>query len=222
MGGVVPAYRARLIGWSLFVGLFAVLAYVSHFSGERPPKDVAYRWDSSILGLVEYAIVFSVVLLLTIGLTRRSFLAFRRPTSWPRAIGISALVIFAVLVVGAAVAPFGNPEKEQGLIPERWDSDKIAQFVAFAAVVTVVAPIVEELMFRGVGYGLLERFGRNAAVIGVGLAFALIHGLVAGFPVIATFGIGLAYLRARTDSIYPCILLHASFNAAGLAIGITS
>ena len=37
---------------------------------------------------------------------------------------------------------------------------------------------------------------------------------------IATFGIGLAYLRSRTDSIYPCILLHASFNAAGLAIGV--
>jgi membrane protease YdiL (CAAX protease family) len=222
VGGVVPAYWTRVTGWSLFVGLFATLAYVSHFSGERPPKDVAYRWDSSILGLVEYAVVLGVVMLLTIGLTRRRSLALRRPTSWWRAVGISALVIFAVFVVGAAVAPFGNPEKEQGLVPERWDPDKLAQFVAFAAVVTVLAPIVEELMFRGVGYGLLERFGRNAAVIGVGLAFALIHGLVAGFPVIATFGIGLAYLRARTDSIYPCILLHASFNAAGLAIGITS
>jgi membrane protease YdiL (CAAX protease family) len=214
--------KARLIGWSLFVGLFATLAYAAHFSGERPAKDVAYRWDSSILGLVEYAIVFGVVLLLTLGLGRRQFLAFRRPDSWWRAAGISALVIVAVFVVGAAVAPFGDPEKEQGLIPERWDPDRIAQFVAFAAVVTVVAPIVEELMFRGVGYGLLERFGRNAAVIVVGIAFGLIHGLVAGFPVIATFGIGLAYLRARTDSIYPCILLHASFNAAGLALGITS
>lgn len=214
--------KARLIGWSLFVGFFATLAYIGHFSGGRPPKDVAYRWDSSILGLVQYAIVFGVVLVLTIGLDRRRFLAFRRPTSWWRAAGISALVILAVFVVGAAVAPFGNPEKEQGLIPERWDSDRIAQFAAFAAVVTVVAPIVEELMFRGVGYELLERFGRNTAVILVGIAFALTHGLVAGFPVIATFGIGLAYLRARTDSIYPCILLHASFNAAGLALGVAS
>ena len=127
-------------------------------------------------------------------------------------------MLVAVLAVGAAVAAFGgDAEKEQGLIPESFDSHKIAQFAAFTAIVTVVAPIVEELMFRGVGYGLLERFGRTTAVILVGLAFALIHGLVAGFPVIATFGIGLAYLRSRTDSIYPCILLHASFNAAGLA-----
>jgi membrane protease YdiL (CAAX protease family) len=57
-------------------------------------------------------------------------------------------------------------------------------------------------------------------VLVVGLAFSLTHCLVAGFPVITTFGIGLAYLRSRTESIYPCILLHACFNAAGLAIGI--
>jgi membrane protease YdiL (CAAX protease family) len=214
--------RARLIGWCLFVAFFATLGYVSLVSGERPEEDVAYRWESSILGLAAYGIFLGVVLLLTLGLDRRQFLALRRPTSWARAAGISALVIVAVLIAGAAVSPFGNPEQEQGLIPERWDPDRVAQFVAFAVVVIVVAPIVEELMFRGVGYGLLERFGRAAAIVLVGIAFGLMHGLVAGFPVIATFGIGLAYLRARTGSIYPCILLHASFNAAGLAIGIGS
>jgi len=214
--------KTRLIGWSAFVCFFSTLAYASHFSGEKPPKDVAYRWESGILGLIQYAFIFGVIWLLTLGLDRRRFLALRRPTSWWRATGIAALVLVAVLAVGAAVAPFGDPEREQGLIPENWDSHKIPQFAAFAAIVTVVAPIVEELMFRGVGYGLLERFGRPAAVILVGIAFALTHGLVAGFPVIATFGIGLAYLRSRTDSIYPCILLHASFNAAGLAIGVAS
>ena len=214
--------KARLIGWSAFVCFFATLAYASHFSGEKPPEDVAYRWESSILGVIQYGFVFGVIWLLTLGLDRRRFLALRRPISWWRATGIAALVIVAVLAVGAAVAPFGDPEREQGLIPETWDTNRIPQFAAFAAVVTVVAPVVEELMFRGVGYGLLERFGRPAAVILVGIAFALTHGLVAGFPVIATFGIGLAYLRSRTDSIYPCILLHASFNAAGLAIGVAS
>ena len=213
--------NARLIGWSTFVGFFAIVAYAAQFSGDKPPKDVAYRWDTSILGLIQYAFIFGVVILLTLGLERRSFLALRRPTSWWLSVRISAVVLVAVLVIGAAVAPFGDPEKEQGLIPESWNSHKAAQFAAFAVIVSVVAPIVEELMFRGVGYGLLVPFGQNAAVILVGIAFALIHGLVAGFPVIATFGIGLAYLRSRTDSIYPCILLHACFNAAGLAYGIT-
>ena len=59
-------------------------------------------------------------------------------------------------------------------------------------------------------------------MIVVGLAFALIHGLVEGFPIIATFGIGLTYLRAKTGSIYPCILLHAAFNGAALALGVAT
>ena len=93
---------------------------------------------------------------------------------------------------------------------------------AFCVVVVVIAPIVEELLFRGVGYGLLARFGEYTAIVLVGLSFALVHGLIAGFAVIAVFGAGLAYLRAKTDSIYPGMLLHASFNAFGLAIGIAT
>jgi len=200
-----------------------IISYASQFSGEDvSPNDVAYRWESSIAGALQYAILLGIVLLLTWGLDRREFLALRGPTSWWRALGISLLVIVAVLIVSAVAAHFGNAEEEQGLIPDRFDSSRAAQFAAYAAVVVVLAPIVEELMFRGAGYGLLEPFGRTRAIVLVGIAFALVHGLVIGFAVIASFGIGLAYLRARTASIYPCILLHASFNAFGLAIGIAT
>ena len=155
-------------------------------------------------------------------LDRRSFLALRPPKSWWRAAGISAIVIFVVFVVTAVVAQFGNADEEQGLIPESFDSSRAPQFAAYAAVVVLLAPVVEELMFRGVGYALLEPFGQTAAILLTGLAFALVHGLVIGFPVIASFAVGLAYLRARTTSICPCIVLHASFNAFGLTIGILS
>jgi uncharacterized protein len=214
--------RWRLVGWSALVVFMSTIAYASQLSSGPPPKDVAYQWSSSILGAIQYALVLGVVFLLTMGLDRRSFLAFRRPLSWRRAAGISAVVLIAVFVVSGVVAQFSNPEREQGLIPEKWDSSKLAPFIAFAAIVVVLAPIVEELLFRGVGYALLERFGRVAAILLVGIAFALVHGLVAGFPVIAVFGTGLAYLRARMESIYPCMLLHASFNAFGLAVGIAS
>lgn len=212
----------RIAGWSLFVVFVSILQYASRFTSGEPPKDFAYQWISSIGGLVEYGIVLGLALLITRGLDRRRVLGLRRPSSWWRALGISVLVVIALLVASALVAPFGNPGREQGLVPSGWDSHRIAQFAAFASVVTLVGPIVEELMFRGVGYGLLEPFGRTRAIVVVGLAFALIHGLVAGFPVIATFGIGITYLRSRTDSIYPCMVLHASYNALGLALGIAT
>jgi membrane protease YdiL (CAAX protease family) len=214
--------RRRLLGWTVVVTFMSLVAYGARISGDRPPEDVAFRWESSIAAAIQYGILLGIVLALTWGLDRRSFLALRPPRSWWRAAGISGLVILVVFVVAGVVAQFGNADEEQGLIPESFDSSRAAQFAAYAAVVVLVAPIVEELMFRGVGYGLLEPFGRTQAILVTGIAFALVHGLVIGFAVIATFAIGLAFLRARTASIYPCILLHASFNAFGLAVGIAS
>jgi membrane protease YdiL (CAAX protease family) len=212
----------RLAGWSALVLFMTALAYAAQLSSGPPEKDVAYKWSSSVLGAIQYALMFGVVMLLTRGLDRRSFLAFRRPPSWPRAAGIGAVVIVTVLVVSGVVAQFGNPEREQGLIPQHWDSSRIAPFAAFCVIVVVVAPLVEELLFRGAGYALLEPFGQYPAIILIGLSFALVHGLIAGFAVIFVFGAGLAYLRAKTGSIYPGMLLHASFNAFGLAIGIAT
>jgi membrane protease YdiL (CAAX protease family) len=212
----------RLGGWCALIVLMTTVAYASRFTGGPTQNDVAYKWSTSIGGLIQYAVILGILWLITIGLDRRSFWAFRRPTSWGRAVGIAFGVLFAVFVVGGIVDQFANPEREQGLIPQHWDSSKIAPFTAFAILVVVVAPIVEELQFRGTGYGLLVRFGQTAAILLVGIAFGLVHGLVAGFPVIAVFGIGLAFLRSRTDSLYPCILLHASFNAFGLIVGIAS
>jgi len=212
----------RLIGWCTLVGFMAAIAYAAQLSSGPPEKDVAYKWSSSILGAVQYALMLGIILLLTRGLDRQNFLALRRPPSWRRAAGIGAVVILVVFVVSAIVAQFANAEREQGLIPEHWDPSRAAPFAAFCVVVVVIAPIVEELLFRGVGYGLLEQFGQYPAIVLVGLSFALVHGLIAGFAVIAVFGAGLAYLRAKTGSIYPGMLLHASFNAFGLAIGIAT
>jgi len=200
----------------------ATVAYAGQFTSGPPAKDIAYKWSTSILGLTQYAVILGLLYLLTLGLDRRSFLALRRPASWWRALGIAVLILFAVGLVSGLVDQVGNPEREQGLIPEHWDSSKIAPFTAFVLVVVVVGPIVEELQFRGVGYGLLERFGRVPAVLLVGLAFGLVHGLVVGFLVVAVFGTGLAFLRSRTDSIYPCILLHATFNALALTVALAS
>jgi membrane protease YdiL (CAAX protease family) len=211
--------NGRLVVWLLIVLILAALAYAP---APPPSNDIAYRWESSVLTFVQEGVFVGIVFLLSRGLDRRSLLGLRRPKSWWRATGIAVLVFVATFVVSAIVASFGNPREEQGLIPEHFDSHRALQFAAFAVAVTTLAPIGEEFLFRGLGYGLLEPFGRRVAVVGVGLAFASIHGLVAGFPIIATFGIGLAYLRARTGSIYPCILLHAAFNALSLAIGVAA
>ena len=220
MGRVDHRVSGALIGWLSFVAIFSALNYTARFSGPSPPKDVAYRWESSIGALIQFAVVLAIVLLIARSRNKREFFALRRPTSWGLAAAISLVVVVVILLIAQALSPFADPEAEQGLIPTYWDPDRIAQFAAFAFAVTIVGPIVEELMFRGAGFSLLEPFGQWTAVIGSGVAFGLVHGLLEGLPIITAFGLGLAYLRSRTQSLYPCVLLHATFNAAGLALGL--
>lgn len=222
MGRVDLRVSNALVGWLAFIAIFSALNYTARFSGPSPPKDVAYRWESSIGALIQFGVVLAIVLLIARGRSKREFFALRRPTSWGLAAAISLVVVVAIVLIAQALAPFADPEGEQGLIPTYWDPDRIAQFAAFAFAVTIVGPIVEELMFRGAGFSLLEPFGQWTAVIGSGVAFGLVHGLLEGLPIITAFGLGLAYLRSRTQSLYPCVLLHATFNAAGLALGLTT
>jgi membrane protease YdiL (CAAX protease family) len=222
MGLVDRRVSNALVGWLAFVAIFSALNYTARFSGPSPPEDVAYRWESSIGALIQFGVVLAIVLLIARGRNRGDFLALRPPASWGLAAAISLVVVVAIVLIAQTLSPFADPEGEQGLIPTYWDRDRIAQFAAFAFAVTIVGPIVEELMFRGAGFRLLEPFGRWTAIIGSGVAFGLVHGLLEGLPIIIAFGLGLAYLRSRTQSLYPGVLLHAGFNAAGLALGLTT
>ena len=81
----------------------------------------------------------------------------------------------------------------------------------------VVAPVVEELFFRGFVYaGLAERYSwRKAAVISSAL-FALIHLQITAMVPIFILGYIFAYLYRRSGSIWPAVLMHVSTNALGL------
>ncbi len=210
----------RLVAWLTFVGAYVALAYASRASGGDPPEDALYQYSTAWSGAIWYGITLLVVLWITRG-RHRELLALRAPRSWSGAAGWSIAVIVAVFIVEAVLEPFLNAGEEQGLTPDAWDPDRAGAYAANAVVIAVIAPIVEELMFRGAGYSLLARFGQVVAIVAVGILFGLVHGLIAGLVVLSVFGIGLAWLRAKTDSVYPCIAVHALFNAVALIVAVT-
>jgi membrane protease YdiL (CAAX protease family) len=53
------------------------------------------------------------------------------------------------------------------------------------------------------------------------VAFGLAHGLLVALPVLTVFGAILGWLRVRTESVVPCIVLHAIFNGAALLAAVT-
>jgi membrane protease YdiL (CAAX protease family) len=126
-----------------------------------------------------------------------------------------------MFVLTLLLTPILEPGREQGVTPDTWQPKHLAAYLVNGIVIAMVAPVVEELTFRGLGYSLLTRYGRWTAIIGTGLAFALAHGLVNAFPILAAFGIGLAYLRSRVDSVYPGMIVHGLFNAIALTVAVS-
>ena len=89
-----------------------------------------------------------------------------------------------------------------------------------AAFGMTLAPLLEELFFRGLLYPLLRRsFGLIAGVILTAAAFAAIHGAQLGYawaPVLSIFVVGLAFtlVRVRTNSVAASFLMHCGYNFA--------
>lgn len=214
--------RGRIVAWGGLVAGMAVLAYGASLSSEGdPPADVLFRWSTALSALVLYAIVLAIVLAIVRGLDA-SLLGLRPPRSWPRAMGLAAAGFVAILVLSAVLTAAGlDAGEEQGLVPDEWEPGRAAPFAANFVVIAVVAPIVEELLFRGLGFAVVRQLaGAGAAIVVTSLAFGLAHGLVVALPVLAVFGAVLATVRHRTGSVYPPMILHGVFNGAALTAGV--
>lgn len=207
----------RLVAWLAFIAVFSAAAYASNFLVEdRASGEPLYEAKFFVAGIVNFALMVGIALVISIGLPKRDVFALRRPRSWGAAIGIAIGVLIGVFIVGAVLGQFLDPGREQGLLPESWPPPDYAVYALNASAIVVGAPVAEELMFRGLGYTLLARFGPWVAIVGSALAWALAHGLLQAFPIIFALGLGLGYLRSVTGSIVPGMLVHATFNGIAL------
>jgi membrane protease YdiL (CAAX protease family) len=171
--------------------------------------------------------MLGILLLIARGLPRREAFGLRRPESWSRAVGLTVLCLFTIYVAQYAydriLSAFGdwNPTEEQGLVPDGWDSSRAGAFVAFFIVVTFVGPAVEELTYRGLGFSLLMPYGYAVAILVTAILFGAVHGLLIILLPLVVFGLVIGWLRMRTDSIYPPMLLHSVYNGAALIVSVT-
>ena len=199
---------------------FATLSYSLRFSEGKPPRDLLYKWSTVEGNLIQFAIIGAIVYGIAGLGDRRRLFALRRPVSWPAAVRIGIGIGIGMILLTRLLGPILEPGKEQGVTPDTWQPKHAAAYIVNGLVISVVAPVVEELTFRGLGYSLLVRYGRWTAIVLVGLAFGLAHGLVEAFPFLAAFGAGLAYLRSRVDSVYPGMIVHGLFNPLALTVAV--
>lgn len=149
------------------------------------------------------------------GLARR--IGFQWPKDLSPALStlLCCLIAFVLLGIGVAITHFWGGEKTQ--LDMMVESSMTARFAtALAAFAT--APLVEEVIYRGVVYSALERAtGMAIAVIVVSLLFAGVH--VAQYQnnigvilVITLLSVTLTLARAYTGSVIPPFIIHLVFN----------
>jgi membrane protease YdiL (CAAX protease family) len=127
--------------------------------------------------------------------------------------------LVAIWAASAALSPFLDASEEQGLVPDEWDSSRIGAFAAFFVVVAVVAPVVEELTYRGLGFTLLAPYGAWVAILVTGVLFGAAHGWCRpGCSVDLRSRGRLA--AGETSSVYPPMLLHGVFNGTALIVSV--
>jgi len=150
--------------------------------------------------------------------TRFRKFSFRETLGWNG--GSLAWWYYPALLIGFFAVGWliGNyfPDQENDLSRILKSSRTAVYLVAFLA--TFTAPIVEEVIYRGVLYSALQRtFGMSFAVVLVTFLFALVH-VPQYWPSYSTIflltllSLTLTLIRARTGNLLPCIIFHFIFN----------
>jgi membrane protease YdiL (CAAX protease family) len=224
---MLPAALGTGLGlWLVGSAIVAVIAHAGGSSVTHPTPAVSLGLDFVFdLAFVLAALYFGLV-------SARGRLAdfgYRR-VSPPVAVSAflsAALGYYALTLVYASVFALHGQDK----LPSELGASKSTAALAGAAVfVCVIAPIAEELFFRGFIFGSLRRIrltvgGRDlgtwVAALLTGVLFGLVHAGSASSQYLVPLGLlgfVLCLVRWRTRSLYPCMALHSVNNA--LALGV--
>ncbi len=139
------------------------------------------------------------------------------------AVGLIVLLLPVIMIVTVIAYQILDGRVEQQELVTKFREaaktgkrDVIWQVTLMAA---LIAPVIEELLFRGYFYPVLKRIaGPLPAAITISLFFGAIHCNAAGFPVLTVLALALTLAYEWSGSILVPIFMHAWFNSIMLAV----
>ena len=97
-------------------------------------------------------------------------------------------------------------------------SDEVVPLFLLLITTVVLAPVFEELVFRGILLPVLvSKVGKINGVLLSALIFALAHLSVGELPPLFVLGIGLGLMRLSSGRLFPCALMHSLWNGVTFA-----
>ena len=213
--GKSVCYVALFLGMQVLVMLPLIISAVTGMvSG-----DLSWAYDILNADAMAYSLIsglLTIAIVLAFYLIRRKKLSealMLRPVPAPTLLTAASLAPALYFLVTGALS----------LLPEAWlesyveasagiDTGSLIGVIAVA----VVAPIVEEFIFRGLVLNRLSRVMPGwLAVVLSAAAFGACHGHPVWFAYAFVLGAVFGFIDLRAGSIWPSILGHVAFNAIG-------
>jgi membrane protease YdiL (CAAX protease family) len=213
----------------LFLGIFATLCLgivfagsIEHWGGTLPAGERRF------IQMVIMSLAFQGAAMVWV-----IFFLRERNVSWAAAFGfdqnarraLSLGVVAALLVVpvawflqhlsGQIMNLLRLTPVVQTSVQHLQTSLSLPHQIYFALMALVIAPVVEEVLFRGIIYPTVKQAGfPRLALWGTSVIFGVIHGNVLSFLPLVFLAVVFTWLYEKTNNLLAPILTHAFFNAA--------
>lgn len=156
--------------------------------------------------------------------------ALRWSARWSDLVGVPigfGIQVVLALLLATLIETFGLELPGQEVLDTAAGATTAGQWVLVVLGAVVLAPVAEEILFRGVMVRALENRGRRYAVYTSAFLFSAAHALDPGalllLPSLFIVGVVLGYELLRTGRLGRAIAIHAGFNllpVIGLIAGV--
>jgi membrane protease YdiL (CAAX protease family) len=206
---------------------FIVGAGAFIFFGVAPSELRDSTAASATVIIITQALLSGAMLLFLYVMVRgRSAAPFWQTLGWRSfrnmASGASVVLryVFGGFALAVAAGWLGNFVGRESGIPMEKLFGSARSVLMLMALGILVAPLVEETIFRGCVFPVIARkFGVNPGIIATGALFGLAHAQQLGFawgPIVLIVGVGivLTYVRARAGTVAASYFVHLGYNGA--------
>lgn len=219
----------EMIGWALvasqlamfFLSLFLSLVASQILYIFSP---ISKTWDLIEGYIVMFSAVGGAIPMILVGVKNNSIINMieKREKAWPVQIALMFFVIMGLqMLTNIAMTPIVTfLESSTGV--SFYEANEVATSYSSSGSMMlytiIIAPLCEEVLYRGVLLRSLEKYGKWFSIIISALVFGLMHGNAVQFPVAFIIGLVFAYLALKY-SIGLTIVLHILNNLSVELIG---
>ncbi len=227
--GKVPEWwyrRIDLIGVAVIIGFFFLIMVLNELAAEKM-KDYQITAADLIFNIgLQFFLAGMVIAMVVARISPIRWLGLKWK-NWPWVVVIAPVTVLTMWAIFAGLYAIGydtlmeslDVKKVQETVELLQETKDITVLVLMAITAVFVAPVCEEVVFRGYLYPVLKKFnGVWIAAVVSALIFSAAHGNMSALLPLFLFGLALVLLYEVTGSIWAPISAHFLFNAATVTI----